>query len=151
MAGTGMKCLLLLVVLPVLWTAGQAAGQPSETAAVTALVDRYAAARETEDAASLETLFTSDADQLVSSGEWRRGRAALVKGMMGSSRANPGDRTITVEEVRFLRDDVAIANARYEIGASANREARQMWSSFVCVKQNGRWQIAAIRNMLPAR
>jgi uncharacterized protein (TIGR02246 family) len=143
--------MMLALLLPLLSTDCQQQPAVDETGAVTALVDRYAAAREDENSASLETLFTEDADQLVSSGEWRRGRAALVKGMLASSRANPGDRTITVEEVRFLRDDVAIANARYEIAASENRAARQMWSSFVCARQNGQWRIAAIRNMLPTR
>ncbi len=122
-----------------------------ETDAVKALVDRYSAAREGEDVAALDSLFTAEADQLVSSGEWRRGRAALVKGMLASSRNNPGNRTITVETVTFLRDSVAIANARYEIAGDANRPARRMWSTFVCVREGNLWRIAAIRNMLPAQ
>lgn len=122
-----------------------------EAALVKKLVDRYAAAREGEDLKALADLFTDDADQLVSSGEWRKGREALVNGMLASSRTNPGDRTITVETVAFPRDGVAIANARYEIAASADRPARQMWSTFVCVRGDGGWRIAAIRNMLPAK
>jgi uncharacterized protein (TIGR02246 family) len=127
------------------------AQQADERGAVVALVDRYASAREGQNAAALADLFTQQADQLVSSGEWRRGRAALVEGMLGSSRNNPGNRTISVETVSFLSDSVAIANARYEIAGDANRPARQMWSTFVCVRDAGQWRIAAIRNMLPAR
>ncbi len=145
----------LLVLLPVAllfaFSACAQSNSASQEAAVKALVDRYSAAREGEDAAMLDNLFTEQADQLVSSGEWRRGRAALVKGMLASSRNNPGNRTIAVETVSFLSADVAVANARYEIAGSANRPARRMWSTFVCVREGGAWRIAAIRNMLPAR
>jgi uncharacterized protein (TIGR02246 family) len=121
-----------------------------EDALVRKLVDRYSSAREESNPSVLETLFTENADQLVSSGEWRKGRAALVKGMLESSHSNPGNRTITVEDVTFLRDGVAIANARYEIAGDGSRPARRMWSTFVCVREEADWRIAAIRNMLPA-
>ena len=38
-------------------------------------------------------LFTADANQLVSSGEWRRGRDAVVKGSLASSQQTQGTRT----------------------------------------------------------
>lgn len=111
-----------------------------------ALVDRYSAARDTPnpEPEQIRALFTEDADQLVSSGEWRRGREALVPGMMRSSQTNTGDRTIAVETVRFVSRDVAIADARYIIGE------RQMWSTFLAVKTSDGWRIGAIRNMKPA-
>lgn len=142
-----LTCLLMVLAL---CACAQTTPSPEE-AAVKALVDRYSKAREGEDAAALDGLFTENADQLVSSGEWRRGRASLVKGMLASSRNNPGNRSITVESVSFLRDGVAIANARYEIAGDANRPARRMWSTFVCVRDGAAWRIAAIRNMLPAK
>src|SRR5216117_2684999 len=37
------------------------------------VVRKYMAARELQDPKAVEALFTADADQLVSSGEWRRG------------------------------------------------------------------------------
>ena len=116
-----------------------------------ALVDRYANAREARDPKALETLFVDDADQLVSSGEWRKGRDQLVAGMLRSSQGNPGDRSIEVETVRFLDADTAILDARYEIAASGGNAARRMWSTFVARRERGEWRIAAIRNMLPAR
>lgn len=114
--------------------------------AVRDLVGRYAAARDTEnpDPEKIRALFTEDADQLVSSGEWRRGREALVPGMMRSSSTNTGDRTITVETVRFVTDAAAIADARYIIGE------RRMWSTFFVVKTGAGWRITGIRNMKPA-
>lgn len=129
---------------------GQAPGTiQRDEAAVKDLVARYNAARDNQDPAAIRALFTHDADQLVSSGEWRRGQEELVRGMLQSSRSNPGQRTLTVETVRFLAPDVALADARYEIATGA--DARRMWSTFVVVRTPDGWSISAIRNMLPAR
>jgi len=117
---------------------------------IRALVASYADAREKIDPKAVEALFTEDADQLVSSGEWRRGRPALVEGTMASSRNNAGRRTITVETIRMLASDVAIADARYEIAPANGGEPRRMWSTFVLKKTAKGWRISAIRNMLPA-
>ncbi|HYO80674.1 MAG TPA: SgcJ/EcaC family oxidoreductase [Bryobacteraceae bacterium] len=121
----------------------------SPDTAIRELVGRYVDAREKMDPAGTASLFTADADQLVSTGEWRRGREALVKGAMASSRQNEGKRTITVETVRALTPDVALADGRYEI-ASASGEPRRMWATFVCRRTAEGWRIAAIRNMLPS-
>jgi len=58
-----------------------------DEAAIKGVVAKYVDAREKRDAAAIEALFTRDADQLVSSGEWRKGREAVVKGTMASSEA----------------------------------------------------------------
>jgi uncharacterized protein (TIGR02246 family) len=119
--------------------------------AVKDLVARYNAARDDENPAAIRALFTTDADQLVSSGEWRRGQDQLVQGMLRSSRNNPGDRTLAVETVRFLAPDVAVADARYEIAGTAGGSTRRMWSTFIAVRTEEGWRLSAIRNMLPTR
>ena len=124
---------------------------PGDDGAVRALVGRYNAARLQEDPAAIRALFTDDADQLVSSGEWRRGREPLVEGMLRSSRTNPGTRTLTVETVRFLGPDVALADARYEIAPAGGSGARHMWSTFVAVRTAEGWRLSAIRNMRPTQ
>lgn len=146
-----MRTIQFLLVLLALGLVPIARAETADATAVRNLVAAYAAAREGADAASIEKLFTADADQLVSSGEWRRGRENLVKGMLASSRGNPGERTITVETVRFVDPNLALADARYEIAASDGRAARRMWSTFLAVRTDDGWRIAAIRNMLPAR
>lgn len=122
----------------------------ADEAAVTELVARYQNARESQDPDAIETLFTEEADQLVSSGEWRHGRDTLVEGMLRSSRRNSGERTITVETVRALTADTAIADARYIIAGTGGSPDRKMWSTFLAVRTPDGWRIAAIRNMLPA-
>jgi uncharacterized protein (TIGR02246 family) len=114
------------------------------------VVADYVAARDRGDAAGVAAVFTEHADQLTSSGEWRRGREALVRGTLASSKANSGTRTITIKTVRFPATDVAIADGEYVIAATPSAAARRMWTSFVMIRSGGRWQIDAIRNMLPA-
>ena len=144
---------LLWILLLVASAAGQTPGTRAlDERAVKDLVARYNAARDNEDPAAIRALFTADADQLVSSGEWRRGRDELVEGMLRSSRTNPGDRTLAVETVRFPTGDVAVADARYEIaGAAGAPTTRRMWSTFVAVRTPAGWRLSAIRNMLPTR
>jgi uncharacterized protein (TIGR02246 family) len=113
------------------------------------LIDNYSRAREKKDTLLLKSILTEDVDQLVSSGEWRSGIRAAVQGMQRSSEGNPGTRTLIVEKIRFLDSKNAIADARYEI-KNPDGSLRKMWSAFVVVQQQGRWKIAAIRNMLPA-
>jgi uncharacterized protein (TIGR02246 family) len=123
--------------------AAQPGAGPGDEAAVREMVKRYADARDVSDPKAIGALFTDDADQLVSTGEWRRGRDALVRGMLSSSARETGKRVLAVESVRFVDADVAIADARYEIGE------RKMWSTFIMKRGSDGWRIQAIRNMLP--
>ena len=113
------------------------------------LISSYSTARETKDTVLLKEILIEDVDQLVSSGEWRKGIASAVQGMMQSSSENPGDRTLKVESIRFLNPDVAIVDCRYEIKNSTGA-VRKMWSTFIVVTETEQWKISAIRNMLPA-
>jgi uncharacterized protein (TIGR02246 family) len=118
--------------------------------AVRSLVSSYVDAREHENAQEIEALFATDADQLVSSGEWRRGRQEVVRGTLASSHATGGKRTITIVSLRFVTPDVAIVDGRYDLTGLAGGESRHMWTTLVVTRAADRWRISAIRNMLPA-
>jgi uncharacterized protein (TIGR02246 family) len=133
---------VLITCIPV-----QAQVTAADDAAIRDVVRRYVDAREARDPEAVAALFTTDADQLVSSGEWRRGRDVLVQGTMASSARTTGTRTVVVETIRMVGTDVAMADGRYEISGA---ETRKMWSTFVMARQQGQWRISAIRNMLPA-
>ena len=137
---------LAVGIVILLFAAGPAAQQPDE-AAVRDVVREYMEAREERDATALAALFTADADQHTTSGEWRRGRAAVVPGSLESSARNEGTRRIRVEAVRFVTPDVAIADGPYEIESAAG--VRRMWTTIVLRREADGWRIAAIRNMLP--
>jgi uncharacterized protein (TIGR02246 family) len=137
-----LSCLIL--------AGGLLAQGPADEAAVRLVVQKYVDARENKDAHAIEALFNSDADQLVSTGEWRRGRDEVVRGTMASSQNSGGKRTITVTSVRFLAPGVALADGRYEIAGMAAGASRKMWASLTLTRGADGWRIAAIRNMLPA-
>jgi len=122
---------------------------PDETA-IRNLVQRYVDARNRADAAAVRELFTPDADQLVSTGEWRRGLDALLKGAMASSKKETGQSSVVLESIRLLGSDAAIADGRYQTSAIGAGAPRKMWSTFILQRTGGGWRIAAIRNMLPA-
>lgn len=142
------RYLFLMVASFLMWCMSSFA-QDADTRKIYALIDDYSRARETRDTVLLKTILTDDIDQLVSNGEWRYGLRAAIQGMMESSTANPGSRTLTVEKVRFMDAHTAIADARYEI-RNPDGTVRRMWSSFTVVQRKEKWKIAAIRNMLPA-
>jgi uncharacterized protein (TIGR02246 family) len=119
--------------------------QSADEAAVREVVRKYVDARDHPDSKTLAALFTPDADQLVSNGQWRKGREEVVRGSITSSQNETGKRTITVESVRFLSPTVALADARYELGD------RKMWTTLLLTRDQTGWHIAAIRNMLPAK
>jgi uncharacterized protein (TIGR02246 family) len=141
-------CGCWLVSMGLGW-AQTAAGNAADEKAIREVVQRYVDARERRDAAALATLFTADADQFTTSGEWRKGRDAIVKGGLASSQQNPGTRTIKVETVRFIAPAVAIADGPYLISAGTQAEARPMWTTIVLTRTPDGWRIAAIRNALP--
>lgn len=122
-----------------------------DKAAIQATVQRYVDAREARDSKALQALLTSDADQLVSDGTWRRGRDELVRGMLESSQRTGGRRSISVASIRLLAPDVALADGRYRQTGQASGQDRELWTTIVLKRTASGWQIAAIRNMLPAR
>lgn len=136
-----------LLALPA--PAAQAPPAPSSgEAAVREVVRRYVNAREVRDPKAIEALFTADADQHTTSGEWRRGRAQIVPGTLQSSQRNPGNRSITIASVRFITPEVAIADGPYDI--TSGGAVRRMWTTLVLKREADGWRIAAIRNMVPS-
>ena len=138
---------VLIMVIPSLSQNLSATEQQNRE--IKTLIANYTKARDVQDPDLLESILTDDIDQLVSSGTWRKGKTESKEGMMRSSQNNSGKRTITVESVRLLTADCAIADARYEI-LNEDGTARKMWSTFIVVQEKGSWKISAIRNMLPA-
>ena len=138
----------LLMIPSAIW-AQDATTIQKQNREIYSLIDNYSLAREKRDTVLLKRILMPDVDQLVSTGEWRTGIQSSVKGMLQSSASSPGTRTLTVDKIRFLHAQCAIADANYEI-QNADGTLRKMWSTFVVVNHQGAWKISAIRNMLPA-
>jgi uncharacterized protein (TIGR02246 family) len=129
--------------------AGAAEPPTADDAAIRSLVSEYMQARNHPDETALRRLFTAQADQLVSTGEWRRGRDALLNGAMASSKKENGRSSVQLESIRLIGHDAAIADGRYETTSIDASTSRKMWSTFVLERTPAGWRIAAIRNMLP--
>lgn len=83
----------------------------------------------------------------MSSGEWRRGADAIVRGTAASSKTETS-RSITVQSVRFVDANVAILDGRYDT-TLLDGTVREMWTTFIVKRGSDGWRIAAIRNMKP--
>jgi len=141
---------LVKIGRPLSLLAQSTADKTRDETAIRDIVKKYVDARERTDAKATEALFTTDADQLTSSGEWRKGRDEVVRGSMASSQRSTGTRSITLESIRFPAPGTAIADGRYEISGSQGAASRKMWTTLILARGAEGWRIAAIRNMLPA-
>ncbi len=128
----------------------QNADRATDERAIKAVIQGFLDKRDANDAAGLSALLTADADQQQTSGAMRRGRDAVVTGSLSTQRSTGGKRTISVDSVRFVAADVAIADGRYDSVGRADGSDRHMLTSIVLRREAGRWKIAAIRNMLPS-
>src|SRR5262249_34383632 len=127
----------------------QNAGRAADEAAIRAVVKAFLDTREANDVAGLTALLTSDVDQQQTSGNTRRGRDAVIKGSLETQQSTGGKRAITLESIRFVTADVAIADGRYDSLGRADGTDRHMLTSMVLRREAGGWKIAAIRNSLP--
>jgi uncharacterized protein (TIGR02246 family) len=139
-----------LLVSSLVSLAAAESASPAEEAAIRQVVHNYLTAREHRDPKAVAQVFTADADQLVSTGEWRRGREALVRGTLASSESTGGHRTITIQTIRLLAPGVALADGPYDLTGLAAGQSRRMWSTFLLTREADGWRIAGIRNMRPA-
>jgi len=142
------SCLLLTVSFATMLY-GQAPSLSGDSGAVRGVIDQYMRARNNKDTDAIRRLFTPDADQLVSTGEWRKGLSSLIRGTSASSQKELGRSSISVESIRFIDPDVAIVDGRYQTTA-LNGTVRKMWTTVIVKHTEGAWRITAIRNMLPA-
>ena len=120
-------------------------------AAITELIAQYLGTRAQNNEQGLLALLTEDIDQLTTSGNLRSGRAAVSNGSLATTRSNSGERSITVETIRFVRTDVAMVNAHYDIVDRSNGPDLHYLTSILVVMDDERWLISAIRNMQPTQ
>jgi uncharacterized protein (TIGR02246 family) len=123
----------------------------ADAAAIRRVVQQHDEARNRSDWKALGDLFTDDAEQLTSTGEWRRGRAEIEKGVaQATTTAYKGSKyTTTVERLRMVAPNVALADGAFEIANIGGGGSRRGHMTYVLVKSGDRWRIAASRSMVP--
>jgi uncharacterized protein (TIGR02246 family) len=144
------KLVVFLAVLTGFGAAAQNADRTADDKAVRAVIQAFIDTREKNDAAGLAALLTADVDQRQTSGNMRNGRDAVVSGSLSTQQSTGGRRTITVDSLRFVGADVAIADGRYDSVGRSDGTDQRMLTSMVLRREGGAWKIAAIRNMLPS-
>ena len=128
----------------------QTSDRAADEAAVKKVIKAFIDTREANDTAGLTALLTTDVDQRQTSGSMRSGRDAVVSGSLATQQSTGGRRTITVDSLRFIGADVAIADGRYDSVGRTDGTDQRMLTSMVLRREGGAWKIAAIRNMLPS-
>jgi len=145
-----LSTLLVLTIAVAAPAWAQTGDRPADEAAIRAVIQAFLDTREKNDAAGLAALLTPDVDQRQTSGNMRSGRDAVVSGSLTTQQSTGGRRTITVDSLRFVGPDVALADGRYDSVGRADGTDQRMLTSMVLRREGGSWKIAAIRNMLPS-
>jgi uncharacterized protein (TIGR02246 family) len=147
-----MSRLLALVAASLLATGLLAQNdRTADEAAIRAVIQAFLDTRDKNDAAGLAALLTADVDQRQTSGNVRSGRDAVVSGSLATQQSTGGRRTISVDSLRFVGPDVAIADGRYDSLGRVDGTDQRMLTSMVLRREAGAWKIAAIRNMIPTQ
>lgn len=94
--------------------------------------------------------FAEDADYVVVNGMRIKGRDTIAAGhqRIFDTVYKDSHNTATVQSVRFIRDDVAVAHIEWHLKFRENaveREGKAM-CSMVMTKKNGEWSIIAFHN-----
>ena len=146
---TGKLCLLFLalVATDVSTFAQDSVNRLEDESAIRQVTQQFILRRERGDRDGLSALLSPAPDQRLTSGRMRSGRDAVVSGSLEAARNQGGKRSITLESIRFLGADVAIANGRYDnMGRNDGTDLR-MRTTMVFWRIDGKWRIDAIRNV----
>lgn len=136
----------LLAIASLAAVAQDAADRSDDEAAIRRVTQAFVELRESGDEAGLRALLTAASDQRLTSGRMRLGREAVVRGSLESTRSSGGTRVISLESIRFLGADVAIANGRYDSLGRSDGTDLHMLTTIVFWRVDGAWHIDAIRN-----
>ena len=124
-----------------------------DEAVIRACVQQLVDAWNAGDGQALGVPFAEDADFMVWNGLFIKGRQAIAEGHQQLFNTIFKDTTneMTVEAIRFLRDDVAVARVSACVYTAGGEKTGTPFRSgakplFVLTKTAGRWQIDAFQN-----
>ena len=126
------------------------AQEKSEEQAVRRVVADFAEAINRGDAKAFAALFAEDADFVVITGKYLKGRNEIVTyhARLFTDEFQGSHLDVTSVAVRFLRTDVAVARVATKRTENGGKEMRTSFPMFVLTKQGESWLIAAVQNTL---
>jgi uncharacterized protein (TIGR02246 family) len=149
-----MRILLAMLSCVAMLATGSAASadDSSEEAAVRNVFSAFRQAWDQPGMPGFETLFTEDADFVVITGKWLKGRDEIVsyhRELLRTTYAGSHSIPYSVT-ARFLTSEIAVAHvasgARYM--RDGKEQMRTGLSTATLVKRNGKWLITAFHNTL---
>lgn len=124
----------------------------SEKTAVDALVSGFAASWNAPGMPGLESLFWPDADFVVITGKWLKGRDEIVSYHRQLLASFYKGSHVTPERtwIRTVRPGVAIAHVAWRASYTHDRktEVRTALMSVLVTQAHGQWRIASVHNTL---
>jgi uncharacterized protein (TIGR02246 family) len=148
-----IQIILMLVFLGVtkLACAQNSEFSDADEIAIRTLIAQYLETRIQNNEEALRSLLTKDVDQLPTSGNLRSGIDEVAIGVLANTSNTGGDRSITIQSIRYIGSSVAIVDGLYDILNRLDGIDRHYLTSFIVIKEAGRWKITAIRNMQPSQ
>jgi uncharacterized protein (TIGR02246 family) len=121
-----------------------------EVQAIHQVITEFVGAINRGDTKAFAALFTEDADFVVVTGKYLKGRSEIVTYHTGLSTGDFRGSYLEVTSVvvRFLRDDVAVARVATKRTKNGGKQLRTSFPMLVLTKQDPVWLITAVQNTL---
>lgn len=122
----------------------------ADEAAIKTIVKQLEAGWNAGDSKAFAAPFATDADYVVVNGMKIKGREEIDKGHAGifSTIYKGSHNAGTIQSVRFLRPDVAVAHVQWHLEFNAGSEPQKAsaMNSLVLVKDSDKWSIVSFQN-----
>jgi uncharacterized protein (TIGR02246 family) len=143
-----LSSLLAMFCVGSFGSTAQAQTRTEDEQAIQKVLADFVAAWNQHDMKLWSELFTDEADYVVVTGKHLKGRGEIFKYHDELHKGPFKDHQMKAswQDVRFLRDDVALGHVKFEPGN--DKMKRTALATVVLIKQNGRWLIIAFHNTL---
>jgi uncharacterized protein (TIGR02246 family) len=133
-------CLIITAILP-----GSILAQSAnleEEQEIRDLVTGFYDGWNTHDVEKMVSYYADDIDHVNAFGEWHQGKQAIKEALtqFHADRTRNTHKTITIEKIRFIKPDVAVALVR-QISTVGNV------GTFVLSKESGKWLVVSFANI----
>jgi uncharacterized protein (TIGR02246 family) len=118
---------------------------PTEEGAIRAVLARFYEGWNTHDADKMVSAYAKDIDHINVFGEWQKGRATLRQELarLHAGPLRDSQKNYTVEKIRFLKPDVAVAQVSTQGTGGPNL------GTYVMEKQKEGWVTVSFTNVAP--
>ena len=141
--------IFVLAIAAVNGYAQKADNKTEDEKAIRANIEQMVKGWNTKSGEEFSKPFAEDSDYVVVNGMHLKGRVANAKGhqMIFDTFYKDTDIAATIEQIRFLRPDVAVVHAIGERFPKADKsQIAKGRLTLVMVKNGGKWEIAAFQN-----